>query len=155
MPILRKDFIVDEIQVKESFVFGADAILLIAGILSKQQLRGLLVTCRGLGMTALTEIHDRDELEKAIECGADIIGINNRNLKTFEVSLSTTAELAPLVGDEYVVVSESGIRSGEDVRFLMAYGVRAILVGTSIMKSDGMRAKIRELVEAGEGGSDQ
>ena len=149
LPILRKDFILDGIQVIESFLCGADAVLLIARILSRQQLKELLDTCEELGLAALTEIHDKDDLERAIECGAEIIGINNRNLDTFEVNLNTSLELAPLVPDKHIVVSESGIRSGRDIRLLMRSGVRAVLVGSLIMKSDDVAGKVRELVWAG------
>jgi indole-3-glycerol phosphate synthase len=153
LPILRKDFIIDEVQVRESFLYGADAILLIARILSRQQLKELLIICRELGLTSLTEVHDRHDLEKAIDCGAEIIGVNNRNLDTFEVDLRTTLELAPLVPDKHIVVSESGIRNGEDIRLLNRDGVRAVLVGTSIMRSDDVAKKTRELVYAGNVGT--
>jgi indole-3-glycerol phosphate synthase len=149
LPILRKDFILDEIQVKESFITGADAILLIARILSREQLARLLGASRELGLAALVEIHDHDDVNKAVQCGAEIIGINNRNLKTFEISLSTTRELAPMLKDDHILVSESGIGSAEDIRSLEGYGVHAVLVGTSIMKSDRVHEKVRELVEAG------
>lgn len=149
LPILRKDFIIDEIQVIESFLFGADAVLLIARILSRQQLKRFLDTCQDLGLAALTEVHDRDDLEKAIDCGAEILGINNRNLDTFEVDINTTLELAPLVPEECIVVSESGIRNGGDIQLLRKSGARAVLVGTSIMKSDNVVEKTKELVWAG------
>lgn len=149
LPILRKDFILDEIQVRESFLYGADAILLIARILSRQQLKELLDACEELGMAALTEVHDRDDLKSALECGAEIIGINNRNLDTLEVDLNTSLKLAPLVPDKHIVVSESGIGNGRDIRVLMRSGVRAVLVGSVIMKSDDVAGKVRELVSAG------
>ncbi len=149
LPVLRKDFIIDEIQVIESYVCGADAILLIAHILSRKQLKELIDISQGLGLAALTEIHNREELERAIECGAEIIGINNRDLDTFEVDIATTIALAPLVPDRDIVVSESGIRNGQDIALLKKSGVAAALVGTSIMKSDDMEEKIRELVRAG------
>jgi len=149
LPILRKDFIVDEIQVRESFLWGADAILLIARILSGQELKKFLGTCQRLGMAALTEVHDRNDLSKAIECGAEIIGINNRDLDTFKVSLKTTLELAPLVPEGHVVVSESGIKNGNDIRLLMRSGVHAVLVGTGLMKSLDIGKKARDLVWAG------
>jgi indole-3-glycerol phosphate synthase len=148
LPLLCKDFIIDEIQVEESFLYGADAVLLIARILSRQQLRELLVICRKLGLAALTEVHDRDDLERAIDCGAEIIGINNRDLDTFKVDLNTTIELAPRVADKYIIVSESGIRNGKDIQLLKRSGVQAVLVGTSIMKSDDLAEKTRELVDA-------
>jgi len=149
LPILRKDFIIDEIQVRESFSCGADAILLIARILSRQQLKELLDACEELGLAALTEVHDRDDLKRALECGAEIIGINNRNLDTFEVDLNTSLKLAPLVPDRHIVVSESGIGNGKEIRALKSSGVRAVLVGSVIMKSDDVAGKVRELVSAG------
>jgi indole-3-glycerol phosphate synthase len=149
LPILRKDFILDGLQVIESLSYGADAILLITRILSRQQLKELLDACQELGLAALTEVHDKDDLERAIECGAEIIGINNRNLDTFEVNLNTSLELAPLVPDKHIVVSESGIRNRRDIRVLMRSGVRAVLVGSLIMKSDDVAEKVRELVWAG------
>jgi indole-3-glycerol phosphate synthase len=152
LPILRKDFIIDEIQVRESVLYGADAVLLIARILSRQQLKELLGICRKLGLAALTEVHDRDDLEKAIDCGAEIIGINNRDLDTFKVDLNTTIELVPRVADKYIIVSESGIRNGKDIQLLKRSGVQAVLVGTSIMKSDDLAEKTRELVDAGHEG---
>ena len=149
LPILRKDFIIDEIQVRESFLYGADAILLIARILSKEELKELIALSKELGLTPLTEVHDRDDLEKAVDCGAEIIGINNRNLDTFEVSLQTTFDLAPLIPKGCIIVSESGISHPEEIGLLRRVGIRAVLVGTSIMKSTDMTAKIRELVDAG------
>ena len=149
LPILRKDFIIDELRVKESLCYGADAVLLIARILSHQQLKGLLATSQELGLAALTEVHDGDDLEKAVDCGAAIIGINNRDLDTFEVNLQTTLELAPLVPEECVLVSESGIGSGEDIRALKSIGIRAVLVGSLLMKSNNVAAKTTELVDAG------
>ena len=145
LPVLRKDFILDEIQIEESSVWGADAILLIARILTKEQLTKFLELCRTFGMGALTEIHDRDDLDKALDCGAEIIGINNRDLDTFEISLETILELAPLIPEGYVKVSESGIHSGEDVQPLKQVGVQAILVGTSLMQSHDIKEKVREL----------
>ena len=148
-PILRKDFIIDEMQVRESFMFGADAILLIARILSYTQLAELISVCRELGMAFLTEIHDRDDLEKAIECGADIIGINNRDLDTFAVDTKATFELAPLVPDDCILVSESGIDCGEDIRSLKSTRVQAVLVGSALMRSEDLAGKAAELVLAG------
>ena len=152
LPILRKDFIIDGIQLKESFLYGADAVLLIARILSREQLQELLVISRELGLASLTEVHDGHDLEKAIDCGADIIGINNRDLDTLKVDLSTTIELAPRVAERHVVVSESGITNGRDIQLLKRSGVRAFLVGTSILKSDDVAKKTRELVHAASGG---
>lgn len=149
LPVLRKDFIIDPIQVKESFLYGADAILLIARILSKSQLNELLVLSKELGLTPLTEIHDLHDLEKSVDSGAEIIGINNRDLDTFEVDLQTTLDLAPRVPEKCTIVSESGICHPEDIEKLKGSGIHAILVGTSIMKSGDMGMKIKELVTAG------
>lgn len=152
LPILRKDFIIDEIQVREAVLYGADGVLLIARILSAQQLKGLLAICEKFGLAPLIEVHDRDDLEKAIDCGAEIIGINNRDLDTFKVDLNTTIELAPRVADKYIIVSESGISNGKDIQLLKRSGVQAVLVGTSIMRSDDLAEKTRELVDAGHEG---
>ena len=149
LPILRKDFIIDEIQVRESRFYEADAVLLIARILSKNQLKELLVFSKELGLTPLTEIHDHDDLEKAYDCGAEVIGINNRNLDTFEVSLRTTLDLARLVPKGRILVSESGISDKEDIQLLGRSGIRSVLVGTSLMESKDMARKTRELVDSG------
>ena len=149
LPLLRKDFIVDDVQVSESRLWGADAVLLIASILSKQQLKELLTAVQELGMAALTEVHDRADLEKAVDCNARIIGINNRNLDTFEVDIRKTMDLAPLAPDNQIIVSESGIHNKEDILFLKQAGIQAVLVGTSIMKSHDVKGKVKELVRAG------
>ncbi|MBW1723346.1 MAG: indole-3-glycerol phosphate synthase TrpC [Deltaproteobacteria bacterium] len=154
IPVLRKDFIIDEIQIRESFLFGADAVLLIARILSQELLEKLLRTIRSLGMEALVEVHDREDLEKAVACGARVIGINNRDLQTFSVDLRRTLELAELVPRECVLVSESGIRGGDDVRSLMESPVRAVLVGTALMRSRDVGRKAREIVLGGMRGDD-
>ena len=148
LPILRKDFIIDEIQVRESFLWGADAILLIAHILSRQKLKGLLGMCQSLGMAALTEVHDRNDLNKAIDCEADIIGINNRDLNTFKVDLAATLRLAPLVPGGGIIVSESGINNRGDVRVVKEAGVHAVLVGTALMNSEDIGKKAKGLAGA-------
>jgi indole-3-glycerol phosphate synthase len=149
LPVLRKDFMIDPIQVKESLLHGADAILLIARILSKAQLNELLTLSLESGLAPLTEVHDPHDLEKAIDNGAEMIGINNRNLDTFEVSLQTTVDLASRIPGNCVIVSESGIAHPEDIRSLRKAGVHAFLIGTSLMKSDDMKGKISALLEAG------
>jgi indole-3-glycerol phosphate synthase len=149
LPILRKDFIIDEIQLRESRFYGADAVLLIARVLSKNQLKELLVFCKELGLTSLTEIHDHEDLEKAYDCGAEVIGINNRNLESFEVTLRTTLDLARLIPKGRILVSESGISNKEDIQLLRKSGIRAVLVGTSLMKGKDMVKKTRELVNCG------
>lgn len=151
LPILRKDFILDPCQVSESFAYGADAILLIARILSETQLKELVCMTRELGMAALTEVHDDRDLGKAVEAGANIIGINNRDLDTFTVDLGTTFKLASLVPKDRIVVSESGISSGEDVRLLKQVGVNAVLVGTHLMGSPDLKEATAALVHSGNG----
>ena len=148
VPLLRKDFILDEIQVRESFFSGADAILLIARILSNEELKKLIAASKELDLTPLTEIHDRNDLGKAIDCGAEVIGINNRDLDTFEVSLQTTLELTPLIPKECIKVSESGILGKEEIGLLKSVGIQAVLVGTSIMRSADTTIRLRELTDA-------
>jgi len=150
LPILRKDFIIDELQVREAFLYGADAILLIARILSRRQLKELIFMCRELGMASLTEVHDKDDLEKALASGADIIGINNRDLDSFKVDIGTTFALAPLVPKYLILVSESGIEKGEDIPALNSAGVHAVLVGSALMKNKDPAAMTSEIVKAGE-----
>lgn len=149
LPILRKDFIIDACQVEESRLFGADAVLLISSILSRETLKELLTACRESGLAALTEVHTREDLEMAIESGAEIIGINNRDLNTFEVRLDTTLELAPLIPRDRVVVSESGIHQGADIGLLKGLGIGAVLVGSALMASERLEEKTKELVAAG------
>ena len=149
LPILRKDFIIDEVQVREAFVYGADAILLIARILSQAQLTELSSASRELGLACLTEVHGEDDLEMAIEAGAEIIGINNRDLDTFTVDIKTTYRLASLVPDDRVLVSESGITTEGDIRSLIDTRVQAVLVGSALMKSDDPAGKTAAIVNAG------
>ena len=147
LPILRKEFIIDRIQVTESCLLGADAVLLIAAALSRDALEELIAFSSSLGMAAITEVHDREELEKAKDCRAEIIGINNRNLKTFEVSVDNTLTLVPHVPEGCIIVSESGIQGGEDVSRLKGAGIDAVLVGTELMKSRDMEQTTRKLVQ--------
>ncbi len=149
IPLLRKDFIIDPIQIQESVDAGADAVLLISRILEKKQLRELIKISDDMGISALTEVHDEHDIAKAIECGADIIGINNRDLETFNVDIMNTIRLLPLIPDNCLTVSESGIKGKQDVHMLKSQRVDAMLVGTSIMKSRDIRKKIRELISAG------
>ena len=149
LPILRKDFIIDEVQIKESAAFGADAILLIARILSFEQLEHLLSVSRECGLAVLTEIHDKEDLEKAVECNAQIIGINNRDLDTFRIDLDTTFELAPLIPKDHVTISESGIESPDDMFSLKGLNLQAVLVGSALMTADDPGKKAAELFQAG------
>ena len=149
LPILRKDFTIDEIQIREAQAWGADAILLIVRILSEAQLKELLGVCQENRLAALVEVHDRQELETALTSGAKIIGINNRDLDTFEINLRTTPELARGVPDGHIIVSESGLHHPQDIQALKPWGINAVLVGSSLMGSDDLEGKTRELVAAG------
>lgn len=134
LPILRKDFIIDEYQIYESRWLGADAILLIVGVLSEAQLRRFLEVAKKLRLACLVEVHDRAELRRALAVGAHIIGINNRDLRSFRVDLATSERLRPLIPKGKVVVSESGIRSRADVEYLECLRVDAILVGEALVR---------------------
>lgn len=149
LPILRKDFLIDEVQVEEAACYGADATLLIARILSTQQLKDLINACRELGPIPLTEVHDSEDLDKAIECGADIIGINNRDLDTFEIDMNITLRLAPLVPEGRVIVCESGINDERDVKALKGKRINAVLVGSALMKSKDIGINTMSIVKAG------
>lgn len=149
LPVLRKDFIIDEIQIREAAIYGADAVLLIVRILDADRLKDLIKFCSELGLAALTEVHDKKDLDMALECGADIIGINNRDLDTFQVNISTTRELAEHVPESCILVSESGILNSEHIEILKGKGINAVLVGSALMSSGDVEGKARELVEAG------
>lgn len=145
LPVLRKDFIFDVYQVYESRAYGADAILLIVAILEPQALHQLHLLARRLGLSVLVEVHNREEAIKALALNARIIGINNRDLKTFEVDIATTINLVKYIPADKIIVSESGISVFEQVRFLYNLGVKAILVGESLLRSDDIERKLREL----------
>jgi indole-3-glycerol phosphate synthase len=134
-PVLRKDFILTRYQILEARLAGADAVLLIAEILTPSELKRLLQEARALGMEALVELHDAENLPAVLESGASIIGVNNRDLRTFETRLELTIELAKSIPTDRCLVSESGLRTHEDVERLQAAGVRAILVGESLMRA--------------------
>lgn len=136
LPILRKDFVVDPVQVWEARAVGADAILLIVRILDDEQLRDLLQMAEGLGMDVLVEIHDPAELERAVNAGATVLGVNNRDLTTFRTDLGLSLRLSPTIDPSLTLVAESGIRTADDVRRLGDAGVNAILVGESLMRQD-------------------
>jgi indole-3-glycerol phosphate synthase len=140
-PLLRKDFILDPLQIMEAAVAGADAILLIVAALKQDQLNSLLETAATYQLDALVEVHTLSELDRALESAAQIIGINNRNLATFEVDLSVTEELSEEVPKEIVLVSESGIRTAEDLARIKACGVDAVLIGEALMR--GQNALLR------------
>ena len=140
-PVLRKDFIFDPYQVYEARAAGADGILLIVAILELPLLMELLETAQSLGMQCLVEVHDEDELETAVEAGAEIIGINNRDLHTFTTDLAVTQRLAPMAPRDRALVSESGIFTSEDLRLLEAVHVNAVLVGEAIVTAPDVAAK--------------
>lgn len=145
VPLLRKDFIFHPYQIFEARAAGADAILLIAGMLDPKTLADLLQLTRDLGMSALVEVHSRAELEIVLELEAELIGINNRDLRSFSVSLKTFLQLRPYVPAGICLVAESGIHTREDVQILSEAGVDAILVGEAIVTSPDIPAKIKEL----------
>lgn len=145
VPVLRKDFLLSEAQIWEARAAGADAILLIVAILDPDLLRTLRVLAEDLGMTALVEVHDGRELERAIDAGASVIGINNRDLRDFTTRLDTTLGLLKRVPADAVLVSESGIRSRDDVRRLGDAGVDAILVGEALLRAEDPSEKAAEL----------
>ncbi len=145
LPVLRKEFIIDEFQVYESSYLGADAILLIARILSLQELRQFLILARRLGMVCLVEVHSESDLKKVFKTDAEIIGVNNRNLKDFTVDIRNSLSLRKKIPDTYITISESGIRNYNDIRMLRDAGFDGALIGTAILRTDDIRKKIREL----------
>ena len=147
IPLLRKDFIIDERQIAEARLLGADAILLIASILTPDQMRRYLDFAKSIGLDALIEVHDQAELEQVLEIPqATLIGINNRNLKTFETSLNTTLDLMKLIPSEVTLISESGIDGAERLEELIRAGVHGILVGEHLMRKDDVEAAVNELM---------
>ncbi len=145
LPVLRKDFTIDPYQVVEARALGADCILLIVAALDDARLAELLALATELGLDALVEVHDAAELERALALPAPLIGVNNRNLRTFETSLDTTLELLPRLPPDRLLVTESGIHSRDDVRHLREHGVHAFLVGEAFMKAEDPGEKLREL----------
>ena len=146
LPILRKDFIIDPVQVAETYHIGADAMLLIAAMLEQNQLNDLYLQARDFGLDVLVETHNELEMEMAINCKARLIGINNRNLNTFEVNLKTTDRLAQLAPENSLLVSESGIFTFDDVKRVKNAGASAILVGESLMRQDDVADAVRKLL---------
>ncbi len=147
LPVLRKDFTLDRYHLLQAAAAGADAVLLIVAALTDSDLEALLAETRGLGLDALVEVHNEEELSRALGAGADLVGVNNRNLKTLEVSLETSLELAELMPPDVLAVSESGIRTSDDIRRLMEAGFQAFLIGESLMKQPDPGAALTALVE--------
>ncbi|QYA25545.1 indole-3-glycerol phosphate synthase TrpC [Gramella sp. MT6] len=146
LPVLRKDFMIDEYQILEAKAYGADVILLIAAVLTEKQLIHLANSAKSLGMDVLLEVHNEEELKKSLKVNADMIGVNNRNLKTFEVSIDNSKNLAKLIPDEFVKVSESGISNTEAIADLKNYGYQGFLIGENFMKTDDPGASAREFI---------
>lgn len=147
LPLLRKDFVIDAVQIDEARVAGADAVLLIVAALDPRALSALHARAVRLGLDVLVEVHDEHEMDTAIEAGATLVGINNRDLRTFSVDLGVTERLAPRAPAEVVVVAESGIATGADIRRLSAAGARAFLVGESLMREPDPGVALRRLRE--------
>lgn len=145
IPVLRKDFTVDEYQIYEAKIIGADAVLLICALLNTSTLQRYLAICDELGLSALVEAHTEEELQSAMKAGARIIGVNNRNLKTFEVDLSNSVSLRRLVPKEILFVAESGIKTAQDVATLKEAGVNGVLIGETLMRSPNKREQLKLL----------
>lgn len=145
IPILRKDFIIDEYMIYESKIMGADAILLICSILDKKTLKKYINLAHSIGLSVLVEVHDKNEIKIAIEAGARIIGVNNRNLKTFEVNFNNALNLRKKVPKDIIFVSESGIKTKEDIDLLKDNNVDAVLIGEFLMKSQDKAKMIKYL----------
>jgi indole-3-glycerol phosphate synthase len=146
IPILRKDFIIDSYQIYESKIIGADSILLICSILDKQVLKDFFEIASTLGLSCLVEAHDEKEIEMALDIGAKIIGVNNKNLKNFEVDFNSSIRLRKLIPSDKIFVSESGIKTKEHVDMLKANNVNAVLIGEELMKSGNISLKLKELM---------
>mgnify|MGYP006396402637 CR=1 FL=1 len=147
LPLLRKDFTIDPYQIHEAKAFGADCILLIAAILSDRQLQDYTSLAQDLGMEVLLEVHDRQELKRSLKTAADIIGVNNRNLKTFEVSLTHSAQLAKEIPSSRFKISESGIYTMEDVGYLKEHGFQGFLIGERFMREDDPGAALNNFID--------
>ena len=143
-PVLRKDFVVDEYQLFQTKALGADAVLLIVALL-KERTKEFYTLAKDLGLECLVEVHDEREVYTALEAGARVIGINNRDLKDFSVSLETTKRLVPLIPDDVVKVSESGIKTYEDISYLRSFNVNAFLIGETLSKSKNIYEDIKSL----------
>ena len=149
LPILRKDFIIDQYQIYQSLCAGADSILLIAQILSDAQLREFSDICAGLKLDALCEVHNKEDLDKVLKANCAVIGINNRNLQTFEENLEVTAQLIEKIPKDKIVVSESAIKTAKDVKYLQGLGMHAVLIGEAFMCSSDIASKVKELMGNG------
>ncbi len=147
IPLLRKEFIIDEYQIIEAKAFGADVILLIAAILNRKEIKQLSECAKQLNLDVLLEVHNEDELKKSIMPSLDMLGVNNRNLKTFEVNLETSKQLSTLIPNDFVKVSESGISTIEAIKTLQPYGYKGFLIGENFMKTDNAGASAATFIK--------
>ncbi|MCG2459633.1 indole-3-glycerol phosphate synthase TrpC [Flavobacteriaceae bacterium F89] len=147
LPLLRKEFIIDTYQILEAKAHGADVVLLIASILTRKEIKTFSELAHSLGLEVLLEVHNREELHKSVMPGLDMLGVNNRNLKTFDVSLETSKSLAEMIPNDFVKVSESGISSVEAIRELMPFGYRGFLIGENFMKTDDPGESATEFIK--------
>ena len=147
LPILFKDFIIDDVQIHEAYRYGASAVLLIVAILEPAQLRRLLAEAKRLDLDCLVETHTEKEVDQAVEAGAEIVGVNNRDLHTFEVDLKTSEQLIPRIPKDKVIVAESGIKTHKDVERLQAAGAHALLIGETFLRAEDMGKKIRQVMQ--------
>ena len=145
IPCLRKDFTVDEYMIYQAKLLGASAVLLICSILSESQLKEYIAICETLGLSALVEVHDESEIQTALQAGAKIIGVNNRNLKDFSVDTQNSGNLRKLVPNDIIFVSESGVKTPQDVQILREIGANAVLVGETLMRAENKKQKLAEL----------
>jgi indole-3-glycerol phosphate synthase len=146
VPTLMKDFIISDYQIYEGFICGANAVLLIVAILSNAELKALMATADRLGLDCLVEVHDEEELSRALEVGAEIIGINNRNLHSLSIDKTTSHKLAVKIPKGIVIVAESGLESHEDIRALKDIGVNAVLIGETFMKEQDVAKKMKDVM---------
>lgn len=145
IPVLRKDFIIDEYQIYQAKLIGAAAVLLICGVLEEKTLKSFLNTAKSLKLSCLVETHNEDEIKKVLNVGAEIVGINNRDLKTFTVDINTSLKLRKYVPEDKIIISESGIKTAEDIKVLKQAGFNAALIGESMMRSKNKRQFISQL----------
>lgn len=145
IPCIRKDFTIDSYMIYEAKILGAKAVLLICSILTEEQIKEYIGICDELGLSALVETHDEDEVAMAIRCGARLIGVNNRNLKDFSVDTGNSRRMRELVPDDIIFVSESGVKTADDIALLRKSGTNAVLIGETLMKAEDKTAKLAEL----------
>ena len=146
VPLLRKEFIVDEYQLLEAKAFGADAILLIAAVLSKSEIKQLSEFAQSLALEVLLEVHNMEELEKSIMPSLDLIGVNNRNLKTFEVNLQNSIDLVNYIPNNFIKISESGLTTTDDIKILKSHGFHGFLIGENFMKTDNPGKSLKQFI---------